>query len=115
MFPLPSVLGSQEGREVETSNRPEGLESDYRHPDVCHGNQIRVRPGDWAVSIDLSDAYFHIPINQKVPDILSQGNALAVQSSAVRSLHRPMDFYQGYGGGEEDGCGAGYYHAHVHR
>ena len=77
----------------------------------------QVRPGDWAVSIDLSDAYFLIPIIkvQEVPDILSQGNALAVQSSALRSLHCPMDFYQGYGGGEEDGCRARYYHAHVHR
>ena len=79
--------------------------------------RAQVRPGDWAVSIDLSDAYFLIPIIkvQEVPDILSQGNALAVQSSALRSLHCPMDFYQGYGGGEEDGCRARYYHAHVHR
>jgi hypothetical protein len=26
--------------------------------DVCHA----IRPGDWAASIDLKDAYFHVPI-----------------------------------------------------
>ena len=30
-----------------------------------------MRPGDWAVSIDLSNAYFHIPINQQFREFLT--------------------------------------------
>ena len=33
--------------------------------------RAQVRPGDWAVSIDLYDAYFHIPINQKFKRFLT--------------------------------------------
>ena len=104
LFPFPPVLGFQEGREVETSYRPEGLESDHRHPDVCHGNAgVYQSSGETrglgGVHRSVRCILPHPDKSkvQEVPDILSQGNALAVQSSAVRSLHRPMDFYQGYG------------------
>jgi len=54
---------------MEACNRPEVLESDHRHPYISYGNSgvySLMRPGVGAVSIDLSDAYFHIQIIQKL-------------------------------------------------
>jgi len=65
---FPHVPGPKDQWKVETSHRPIGSECLHRYPHVLHGNRESIRAsiiqGDWTVSIDLSDAYFHIPIHQ---------------------------------------------------
>jgi len=81
-------------------------------PESIHA---QIQPGDWAVSIDLSDAYFHIPINQKFKHFLTfchrgtlwQFRALPFGLSTAQWIFTRVM--------EENGYSTRHSYAHVHR
>ena len=55
---------------------------------------------DWAVSIDLTDAYLHIPIQsstQKVSSVRIQTSSSSVYGLTLRNVPKSVDFHQSYG------------------
>ena len=56
------VLCLQASPKVEACHRPKQAQHFSTHRKVQKGNS-RVHPGEWVSSIDLSDAYLHIPIH----------------------------------------------------
>ena len=121
-LPLPPVFGTKTRQEVEACYRPEGLEQGYRLSDVFHGN-ARAYPRSYETdglgSVDrFIGRLLPHSITPKVPenfDFLSSRNTLAVQGSAIRFVHIPLDIHQGHGGGEYSGGGVWGYHTQVHR
>ena len=61
------VLSTQASPKVEASHRPKQAQYFSTHRKVQNGNsrvhQDLLIPGEWVASIDLSDAYLHIPIH----------------------------------------------------
>lgn len=56
-----------------------------------------VKQGDWSFSLDLSDAYLHIPIfpkTSKISSVLCAGSSVSIQSSLFRSNKRTTGVYQ---------------------
>ena len=64
-----ALSGSQEVGRMETSNRSVPTKSACNHSSFQDGNfrlvRLSLRKHDWAISLDLTDAYFHIPIHRK--------------------------------------------------
>ena len=63
-------------------------------------------PGKWVSSIDLSDAYFHIPIHpnsRKYLKVLSQVTGVPVHLPSLRASHGPSGLYNDYKRSEADG------------
>ena len=66
-------------------------------------NKVRqaIQPNDWAISLDLTDAYLHVPIHRQSRKYLrffSQGSDVSVQGSPVRPCNKSLCFYP------RDGC-----------
>jgi len=63
------VSGPKATGKVETSNRFESSECLHRYPtfrmETAESIRASILQGDWTVSIDLSDTYFHVPIHGK--------------------------------------------------
>ena len=63
----PPVSSTQASPKVEASHRPQQAQHFSTHRKVQNGNsrvhQDSLIPGEWVLSIDLSDAYLHIPIH----------------------------------------------------
>ena len=61
-----------------------------------------LQQGEWVTSIDLKDAYFHIPIQEQ------SRSDIPIQSSAFWSIHSALWFHCCNKGGETDGHTQGY-------
>jgi hypothetical protein len=66
--------------------------------DVRHA----IRPGDWAASIDLKDAYFHVPIDVATRKYLHFGLSPGGFHDQVFTC--PWALPCGGGGGSSSGC-----------
>ena len=62
-------------------------------------------PGEWVSSIDLSDAYLHIPIhpNSEIPKVLLQVTGVPVHLPPIRTSHSPPGLYNDCKGSETNG------------
>ena len=64
-------------------------------------------PGEWVSSIDLSDAYLHIPIHpsklKEVPKVLLQSPGVPVHLPTFRTGHSPPGLYDDRKGSETNG------------
>ena len=74
---------------------------------VQNGNSIRTSliPGEWISSIDLSDAYFHIPIHplKEIPKIFPQVSGVTVHLPPFQTGHSPPGLYNDRKGSETHG------------
>ena len=61
-----NVSGTKIRGSVAPDNRFVNFEQISQYPQFSYGNSIRlaIQPQDWTISIDLSDAYLHIPIHR---------------------------------------------------
>jgi hypothetical protein len=54
---------------MEVRDRPEGVKQHLViakfHMETPELIRLMMRPGDWAVSVDLSDAYFHVAVTRR--------------------------------------------------
>ncbi|VDH94414.1 Hypothetical predicted protein [Mytilus galloprovincialis] len=60
-----------------------------------------ILPGMWTTSLDLSDAYFHIPIFpnlQEIPSLRLEQQSFPVQGSPFWPVYSPFGFYQNHAG-----------------
>ncbi|VDH97132.1 Hypothetical predicted protein [Mytilus galloprovincialis] len=60
-----------------------------------------ILPGMWTTSLDLSDAYFHIPISQnlqEIPSLRLEQQSFPVQGSPFWPVYSPFGFYQNHAG-----------------
>ena len=60
-------------------------------------------PGEWVSSIDLSDAYLHIPIHQNSSKVLPQFTGIPVHLPPFRPSHSPIGLYNDCRESEADG------------
>ena len=62
-------------------------------------------PGEWVSSMDLSDAYLHIPIhqNKEIPKVLPQFAGVPVHLPPFRPSHGPTGLYNDCKGSETGG------------
>ena len=59
--------------------------------------RVAIRKGDWAVSLDLTDAFYHIPIassSRKYLRFVIEGEVLQFQGSSLRPQVRPSSAYE---------------------
>ncbi len=62
----------------------------------------QIRPGDWFMSLDLKDAYFHIqvaPPSQTILEIRIRGGGISIQGPPVWAVPGSPHFYAMYGCG----------------
>ena len=75
-----SFLSTKEKRQMETSDRPKDLTLFLSKPTFKMETTALIKssfqPGHWGVSLDLSDAFFHVPIHPNT------GNTFALPSKA---------------------------------
>ena len=66
---LPNFPSSQEEQETQADHRPLCAQPFCLHRDIQNGDTEKVRNAvqlnDWAFSLDLTDAYLHIPIHHR--------------------------------------------------
>ena len=70
-----------------------------------------LQEGEWVMSIDFKDAYFHIPINpqsSKIPQVSCPGSVLPIQSSAIWSVHCSNGIHNGSQENQTDVSEQGY-------
>ena len=73
--------------------------------------RLSLQTGEWVTSLDFSDAYFHIPINQrsqKYLEVFPLQSDLPIHSSPLWSGHSSPRVYKGGQGSETDGTSKGY-------
>ncbi len=59
-----------------------------------------IRPGDWFISVDLKDAYFHIqvaPPPQALSEICIRGDSVPIHGPALRLMSGPSYVYEMHG------------------
>lgn len=61
---------------------------------------LELQTGDWFITIDMKDAYFHVEVALKVPAFCLSGDSLLVQHTIVRLLPSSSHLQQ------VCGCGA---------
>ena len=70
-----------------------------------------LQQGEWVTSVDLKDAYFHIPIQEQSRKYLrftDTGSDVAIQGTAFQSIHSTLGVHCSSKGGETDGYTQGY-------
>ena len=108
LFLQPTFLGT-ETQQVETylgPQYPEQISKD-REIQVETPETLRTsrQPGDWVISIDFKDFYFHSPIQTSlgIPMFSHSRSILPIQSTTIWSVHSAHGFHSGGEGGETNG------------
>ena len=100
---------NQASPKVEASHRPKQAQHFSTRRKVQNGNSRVIRtsliPGEWVSSIDLSDAYLHIPIHPNSGKYLRFCHRFQVFqfNSLPFRLHSPPGLYNHCKGGEANG------------
>ena len=65
--------------------------------------RMNLSKGQWVASVDLEDAYFHIPVRKSFRKYLrfhTQLSGLAVQGTSFRTVSSPLLFHRSHGSSE---------------
>ena len=104
MFLVPKT-GNQWRSIIDLSILNQYLRAPNFHMETPESIRLAIQPNDWAISIDLADAYLHIPIHRdhrKYHCLCISKSGMAIQGASFRIVPSTLDFYKCGGGGEEN-------------
>ena len=81
---------------MEASDRPQQAQHLSTCRKVQTGNSASLIPGEWVSSIDLSDAYLHVPIHQNSRKYLTQSLGWIINQEKSELKHTRVFSFVGY-------------------